>query len=151
MYPNKENSLSRILAIDFGLKRIGLALTDPLLTFAYPFETINNDPKVFDKLDVIIKEKEVSEILLGFPGNDRQGKTSIINDLEKFKNRLEQKYKIKIVLWDESYTSVMAKRKVIESVTKKSRRKDKGLLDQNSAAIILQEYLELIREEKRIA
>ncbi len=145
MYPNEQTTPTRILSIDFGLKRIGLALTDPLLTFAYPYDTIINDKKVFEKLNLIIKEKEVSKILLGYPENSTQGKTSIIKDVETFKHRLEKLFKMEVVLWDESYTSVIAKQRVFESVSKKSKRKDKGLLDQNAAAVILQEFIESLK------
>ena len=60
-------NLKRILAIDYGKKRIGLALTDPLLTFAYPFETIQNNKSVLVQLKKIIEEKNIIKIILGYP------------------------------------------------------------------------------------
>ena len=58
------------------------------------------------------------------------------------KQEIETKFKIEVILWDEEFSSAIAKQKVIESVTKKSKRKNKDLLDKQSAAIILQEYLD---------
>jgi putative Holliday junction resolvase len=132
----------RILGIDYGLKRIGLALTDPLETFAYPLKTIPNDKNLLNELALLIKEKNVVKIILGIPSEDNNKNSLIITRVQNFKEHLSKKFSIEIILWDEGYTSVIAKQRVIESVTKKSKRQDKGLLDSNSAAIILQEYLE---------
>jgi putative Holliday junction resolvase len=133
---------NRILAIDFGLKRIGLALSDPLLTFSYPFKTILNDNSLWQNLKSIIEEKNVKKIILGYPLRNNGEKTDVTDRVLDFKNKLENKFSLEIVLWDESFTSEMAKQAVIQSVTKKSKRRDKGLIDRNSASIILQEYLD---------
>jgi putative holliday junction resolvase len=132
----------RILGIDFGLKRIGLALTDPLLTFSYPYTTILNDNSLWDNLKSIIAEKKVSKIILGFPPKNNRSDEDITKYVLEFKNKLSTKFGLEVILWDESYTSEMAKQIIVKSVVKKSKRKDKGLIDQNSAAIILQEYLD---------
>ncbi|MEJ2617291.1 MAG: Holliday junction resolvase RuvX [Ignavibacteriaceae bacterium] len=132
----------RILGIDFGLKRIGLALTDPLLTFSYPYTTISNDNSLWNNLKSIIEEKNVNKIILGFPKKSNRADKDITKNVLEFKDKLSLKFNLEIILWDESYTSELAKQIVIKSVSKKSKRRDKGLLDQNSAAIILQEYLD---------
>ncbi len=131
----------RILGIDYGLKRTGLALSDPLRIFAYPFKTLINDKNFWKELKKVIDDKNVTKIILGFPTNEGGSKSHITDQVSKFAKDLEKKFKTEIILWDERYTSVMAREKILESVTKKSKRRDKGLLDQNSAAIILQEYL----------
>ncbi len=131
----------RILAIDYGLKRIGLALGDPLNIFAYPFKTLTNDKNFWEKLGKIIVEKKVVKILLGYPYNENGRKSDLTGTIEKFAEELKKKFNKEIILWDERYTSAIAQEKILESVPKKSKRRDKGLLDQNSAAIILQEYL----------
>jgi len=138
----EEEQYKRILGIDYGIKRIGLALSDPLETFAYPLKTIPNDRNLFNELAILLKEKNVKKIILGIPSEDSNKKSDIINKVQSFKEQLNKKFSIDIILWDEGYTSVIAKERVIESVTKKSKRRDKGLLDSNSAAIILQEYLD---------
>ena len=135
------NEWSRILGIDFGLKRIGLALSDPLRIFAYPFKTLSNDKNFWNELTIIIQDKNIEKVVLGYPLNEDGNKSEVTSDVEKFSGKLGRKFGIQIILWDERYTSVIAQEKILESVTKKSRRRNKGLLDQNSAAIILQEYL----------
>jgi putative Holliday junction resolvase len=141
MPDNNINEPARILGIDYGLKRTGLALSDPLKIFAYPFKTLINDKNFWNELKKVIEEKNIEKIILGFPLNEGGSKSHITDQVKKFAKELGSKFKREIILWDERYTSVMAREKIIESVTKKSKRRDKGLLDQNSAAIILQEYL----------
>ena len=139
--------VNRILGIDFGLKRIGLALTDPLLTFSYPYKTLPNDSYIWDNLKAVIEDKNVKKIILGYPKKYNNPEKDITEKVLDFKKKLSLKFNLKIILWDESYTSEMAKQIVIKSVPKKSKRRDKGLLDQNSAAILLQEYLDGKRED----
>jgi len=132
---------TRILSVDFGLKRIGLALSDPLKIFAYPFKTINNDQRFFDELVRIFKDQGVAKVILGIPGADNKSTNELKGKILILKHKIE-KLDIEVILWDESFTSVIAGERISESVKKKSRRKDKGLLDRQSAAIILQEYLD---------
>lgn len=139
---------SRILGIDFGLKRIGLALTDPLLTFSYPYTTVLNDNSLWDLIKSVIEEKNVKKIILGYPQKNNQPQKDITKNVIEFKKKLELKFNLEVILWDESYTSEMAKQIIIKSVAKKSKRRDKGLIDQNSAAIILQEYLDEMEKMK---
>jgi putative Holliday junction resolvase len=131
----------RILGVDYGLKRIGLALTDPLLTFSYPYKTLANDNSFWKNLDKIIVDKSINKIILGYPLREDRTKSHVTDNVLKFKEELNRRYKLEVILRDESYTSLIAKERVIKSVLKKNKRKDKGLIDQNSAAIILQEYL----------
>ena len=132
---------ARFLAIDFGLKRIGLALSDPLSLFAYPFKTLLKDQNFWNELEKVIREKNVIKIILGYPFKPDGSKSDIAHAIDKFSNELKRKFTGEIIFWDEHYTSAIAQAKVMESVTKKSKRRDKGLLDQNSAAVILQEYI----------
>ena len=132
----------RIMGIDYGEKRIGIALSDPLLTFAYAFTTIQNDSNFLKNLSRIIEEKKVKKIILGLPSVRFKSSKALSQKVLKLKFEIESKYKMEVVLWDEEYSSAIAKEKVIESVTKKSKRKQKDLLDQHSAAVILQEYLD---------
>ncbi|HSD64736.1 MAG TPA: Holliday junction resolvase RuvX [Ignavibacteriaceae bacterium] len=135
------NESARFLAIDYGLKRIGLALSDPLNLFAYPFKTILQDQHLWNELEKIIQEKNVNKIILGYPYKSGGGRSGIAIAIEKFAKDLTKRFAIEIIFWDEHYTSAIAQAKILESVTKKSKRRDKGLLDMNSAAIILQEYI----------
>lgn len=130
------------MAIDYGEKRVGLALCDPLRIFAYPFKTILNDSNFRTNLLNIIKESNVSLIILGYPLKENGAKTDITETVEKFKTELESLSGLVVKLRDERYTSAIAKERVIESVTSKKKRRDKGLLDKNAASIILQDYLD---------
>lgn len=140
------NDESRIMSIDYGSKRIGIALSDPLKTFAYSFTTINNDDKKFLELDKIIREKFIIKIILGIPNEQKASKNSVVEEVKKFKSELENKFNLTVMLWDETYTSVIAKQQIIQSVKGKRKRRDKSLLDMNSAAIILQEYLDSLNK-----
>jgi putative pre-16S rRNA nuclease len=144
----ENDSLKRIMAIDFGEKRIGLALTDPLFTFAYPFKTLPNDSNFFNKLGKIINEQNILKIILGYPLKESGASSLITQEVLKFKKKLENIFKLEVVLKDERYTSSIAKDIINKTVTKKSKRRDKGLLDKSSAAIILQDYLDENRNLK---
>lgn len=137
-----EDKFTRIMSIDFGLKRIGIALSDPLKKFASPFLTIPNDEKLFTNLKKIIEEKSVEKIILGLPDDSSNSSKSIYNDVIEFKSQLEEKFNIQVILWNETHTSKIAERRIIESVKSKKKRQDKGLIDMQSAAIILSEYLD---------
>jgi putative holliday junction resolvase len=136
---------SRIMALDFGMKRIGIALSDSLKMFAYTLVTIPNDEKTFKQLASIIREKNIIEIVLGIPNENRVSKTSVVENIKKFKEQLEKTFLLKVILWDETFTSSIAQQRIIESVNKKQKRRNKDLLDMHSAAIILQEYLDSIK------
>jgi putative Holliday junction resolvase len=145
---NNENIVEeRILAIDFGVKRIGLALTDPLKMFAYPFKTINNDNKTINELLSIIKEYKVQKIIIGYPLREDGRKSELMNSIEKFVQILKSRIHIDILFQDERYSSVIAYSKVLESTVKKSKRRDKGLIDKNAASIILQDYLDTYKSK----
>ena len=132
----------RIMGIDYGEKRIGIALSDPLLTFAYPFTTLQNDHDLLTNLSKIIIEKKIKKIILGLPSERFASSNRLADKVKKLKNEIETNNKIEVVLWDEEYSSAIAKEKIVESVSKKSKRKSKELLDQHSAALILQEFLD---------
>lgn len=130
------------MGIDFGEKRIGIALSDPLSIFAYPFTTLQNDFTFMNNLSKIIFEKNIVKVILGLPSLNFKSSAELSKKVQKLKQEIEMNFKIEVVLWDEEFSSVIAKEKLIESVTKKSKRRQKDLLDKQSAAIILQEYLD---------
>jgi len=142
-----DESFKRILAIDFGLKRIGLALSDPLFTFAYPYKTILNDANTFNELKKIIKDQGVIKIILGFPKKENGEPASITGEVLKFKQKLEAEFFIQVLLRDERYTSYIASEIIAKSVAKKSKRREKGLVDRGSAAIMLQDFLDINKKK----
>lgn len=131
----------RLLAIDYGLRRIGLALSDPLGIFAYPFDVIANDETLWLNLNKIILENGVYKIILGLPYRENGEKSHITDNVLKFKTELENKTKLPVTLWDETYSSQKAMANIIEGGVKKKKRRDKTLLDKGAAAVILSEYM----------
>jgi len=137
-----DEKIQRVLAIDYGSKRIGLALSDPLLIFSYSYKTILNDDKLWHNLDQVIKEKEVVKIILGMPYQENGNLSSNAPMILKFKEALSKRYSLDIIEWDESQTSERAKEIIIQTVPGKKKRRDKGLIDRSSASVMLQEYLD---------
>ena len=139
---NPESDETRIMGIDYGEKRIGISLSDPTKTFAYTFSAFNNDKSFINRLIKLVQERNVVKIILGLPSSDFKSSKLLAEKVKKLKIKLESKLKIEVIFWDEEYSSVIAKGKILESVSKKSKRKDKGIIDCYSAAVILQEYLD---------
>lgn len=136
-----ENNYKRIAAIDYGEKRIGIALTDPLKTFAYPYKTLINNYLVWKELQKIISEMEIDKIILGYPLKESGEESKITVYVKKFNEELKKIFNGEIILFDERYSSSIAEDRIIESVNKKSKRREKGLIDRNAAAVILESYL----------
>ena len=136
----------RILGIDYGDARVGIAVSDPLRLTAQGIKTLPN--KVFDKmlesLDEIYNEYKPEKIVLGFPKN-MDGSVGFRGDITlEFKKTLEEKYpKSEIILYDERLSTVMADRFLSATNTHGSGRKK--VIDTVSAAVILQNYLDSIR------
>lgn len=134
--------MARILAIDYGTRRVGFAVTDPLQIIATPLTTVETKLALEFILDYLKKE-QVELILIGYP-TDLQGRpTHATPHVDGFIRALEKKQiQIPILKQDESYTSKHAMQSLVESGIKKKQRRDKKLLDQVSAALILQDYLQ---------
>lgn len=134
--------MGRIMAIDYGTKRVGFAVTDPLKIIATPLTTIDT-PQSLDFIVTYTGTEQVELLLIGYP-TDLHGKpTDATHHVEGFIKAIRKKLPdMPIKTWDESYTSKMAMQSLVASGVKKKQRRDKKLLDQVSAAIILQEYLQ---------
>ncbi len=135
--------MPRILAIDLGTKRTGLAVTDPLKMLANPLETIETST-LLDYLKSYCEREEVDTLVLGYPtrlnGQDNEMTPKVITMKDRLSKAFPDK---KIELVDERFTSKMAMQSMITMGSKKKDRKEKaGNLDKVSAAIILQSYLE---------
>ena len=134
-------SEQRILAIDYGEKRIGLAVTDPLNMFAYPLTTLNNDSKFWSNFLKIVTEYNVAQIVLGFPLKENGEVSSSTVAVNKFLEELKKRVTLPVELVDERYSSDIAKQRIIASVSSKQKRRDKSLVDKNAAAVILEDYM----------
>lgn len=135
--------MPRVLAIDLGTKRTGLAVTDPLKITANPLETVETS-KLLDYLKDYCAKEEVEALVLGLPTRLNGQDNEMTPRVMKLKEELEKTFpEKKIALIDERFTSKMAMQTMIAMGSKKKDRKEKaGNLDKVSAAIILQSYLE---------
>lgn len=134
--------MARILAIDLGTKRTGLAVTDPLKILANPLETIETG-QLMNYLNSYCAKEEVEAIVLGLPTRLNGQDNEMTPRVMKLKQELEKAFPNKtIALEDERFTSKMAMQSMIAMGSKKKDRIEKaGNLDKVSAAIILQSYL----------
>ncbi|MCC6816253.1 MAG: Holliday junction resolvase RuvX [Saprospiraceae bacterium] len=133
--------MGRILAIDYGLKRCGIAVTDPLQIIAYPMDTIDSN-KLLKFIQEYCRYEEVERILLGHPKHRDGNDTYLVEFVEKFCKELKDKLpNIEIELVDEHKTSVQASQLILQSGISKKKRQDKLLIDRVSATLILQKYL----------
>ena len=130
------------MAIDFGVKRIGIAVTDPMKMIASGLQTVATH-QIFDFLEDYFLKESVSEIVVGYPRKLNNQPSESVKYINPFVKKLERMYpEKKIVLMDERFTSKIAFQSMIEAGLKKKKRQDKELVDQISAALILQGYLE---------
>lgn len=131
----------RIMAIDYGAKRVGIAVTDPLNIFAVPLVTLNNDSKLLQKIKEIITDKSVVKIVLGYPLKESGEKSSSTELVEEFLEKLKKAVNLEVVLVDERYSSEIAKERILASVPSRKKRRDKKAVDMRAAAVILEDYL----------
>jgi len=133
--------MSRIIAIDFGMKRIGLATTDPLQIIATPLTTVLNKD-CLDFLSNYCSKEQVELFVVGQPFRANGEPSDVEKDILKFIEELRKLFpRIPVARQDEQFTSQKAKMSLIESGVKKMKRREKGLLDSTAATLILQDYL----------
>jgi putative holliday junction resolvase len=132
----------RVLAIDHGTKRMGIAVSDPSGTIALPLEFIPAEPfKAFlERLKALIQEKEVEQILIGMPRNMDGSYGPAAAKVQEFIAVLKETIAIPIRTWDERLTSTQANRMLLQTDMRRQERKQK--VDQAAAAILLQSFLD---------
>ncbi len=137
----------RILAIDHGVKRIGIALSDELKMIAQPLEFVPAEP--FDdlvaRLTDLVQEKEVEMILVGMPRNMNGTYGPAAIKVEEFVVALKSALPVPIKIWDERLTSAQANRILIAGNVRRDKRKQK--VDKMAAAILLQSYLDSLQTQ----
>lgn len=134
--------MGRILAIDFGLKRTGLAVTDPLKIIASGLTTVPS-AEALDFLKKYCSEEEVECFVVGLPLYPDGNPAQIAAQADAFAARLQKLFPEKPVFrQDERYTSNEAKRIILQSGVKKQKRRDKSLVDKIAAALILEQYMQ---------
>ncbi len=130
------------MGIDYGQKRTGIAVSDPLQIFPRPLDTVDT-PKLMDYIKKYCTEEEVEAFVIGLPTHKDGNDTLLTPIIRTFAENIQKIFpEAKVVLQDEQFTSVEAKRAIMASGAKKKERQDKALVDRISAVIILQEYME---------
>ena len=131
----------RILSIDYGGKRTGLAVTDPLRIIATALDTVATT-EIFDYLQAYCSREPVSNIVVGEPMNTDGTPTHSSEMVAVFVEKIRVLFpEIEIDTYDERFTSVIAKKRMLSMGLKKKDRREKGLIDKISAVIILEDYL----------
>ena len=134
--------MDRILGIDYGRKRVGVAVSDPLGIFASPLDTVPA-AKIIDYLKKYAETESVTRFVVGYPVNMDNKPSEAAADVEVFLKNLSRHFpSVPVSLEDERFTSVLAHRAMIEGGMKAKDRRDKSSVDKISAAIILQSHLD---------
>ena len=139
--------LSRIVAVDYGTKRVGVALADPLRLFAQPYGTFSQDEAVA-RLRTLHAEEGLAVVVVGWPLTEAGEEGAATQRVQQYINRLRKVLPgVALVKWDERYTSELAKERLKEAGGRQKRRADKGRVDVAAAGIILEEYLDYLKDD----
>jgi len=139
--------LPRIVAVDYGTKRVGVALADPLRLFAQPYGTFSQDEAV-DRLRTLHAEEGLAVVVVGWPLTEAGEEGAATQRVQQYINRLRKALPgVALVKWDERYTSELAKERLKEVGGRQKRRADKGRVDAAAAGIILEEYLDYLKDD----
>ena len=134
--------MDRMIGIDYGRARVGVAMSDPLGVFASPLETVAS-AKIIDYLQKMTTSEKVVRFVVGYPVNLNGSPAEAAADVDVFLKQLAKHFpSIPVSLEDERFTSVLAHRAMIDGGMKKSDRRKKESVDKISAAIILQSYID---------
>lgn len=133
--------MARILSIDYGKKRTGLAVTDPLQIIAGGLATVATS-ELFDYLQAYISREQVEMIVIGEPRQPNGEPSENLARIQQFVNRWRKAVpQVPIQFYDERFTSVLAHQAMLDGGLKKKARQNKGLVDEISATIILEDYM----------
>ena len=134
--------MDRIIGIDYGRKRVGVAVSDPLGIFATALETVPS-AKIVEYLKNYTSKEKVARFVVGYPMNLNNKPSEAAKDVDVFLKVLAKQFpEIPVTLEDERFTSQIAMKAMIAGGVKKSDRREKGSVDKVSAAIILQTFLD---------
>lgn len=141
------------MGLDFGSKTVGVAVTDPLMLTAQGLEIIRREQenklrRTLARIEELVKEYEVSEIVLGYPKNMNNTIGERCQKTESFKEQLERRTGLPVVLWDERLTTVSADSIMSEVGIAKDKRK--AYVDQIAATLILQGYLDYKKRKEDV-
>ncbi len=132
----------RLLAVDYGSVRVGLAMSDPFRIIAQGAGTLMNDGNLLPSLAQLVVENDIREIVVGMPYAPDGGKGSKAKEVDTFIIALSALVSVRVEPWDESFTSLNAKRVFIKGGMKRKQRQQKGRVDEMAARLLLQDYLD---------
>ena len=140
-------SNTRYLSLDYGERRVGVAVSDESKKYSFSRDFLINDSGFMGNLLSLIKAENIERVIIGYPLNLKSEKTDVTEKVENFKGELEKLLAknspgVKVEFYDERFTSNLARENMLSSGLKKSKRRDKGIIDSISAQIILQDYLD---------
>ncbi|WP_165020960.1 Holliday junction resolvase RuvX [Dysgonomonas sp. ZJ279] len=142
--------MGRLLAIDYGTKRTGIAVSDTLKIIANGLTTVRTHT-LFDFLKSYMEKEDVECIVVGLPKQMNNEYSENMNHIRPFVKKLQSIYPdIRIEYYDERFTSALAQKAMIDGGLKKKDRQNKALVDEISAAIILQDYMESLRLQNKV-
>ena len=139
---NDSQYPGRILAIDYGSKRVGLAISDPMQIVSQGIGIVDKSSALIEKILAIIGREQVAAILVGMPFSENGTKGPKAIEVDEFIQRLSRQVTIPLETWDESLTSVEARRVHLMAGMKKKKRREKGRVDVMAARLLLQDYLD---------
>ena len=144
----------RIIGLDYGTKTVGVAISDPLMITAQGIEIVrrkeeNKLRKTLARIEELIEEYQAEEIILGYPKNMNDTLGERAKKTEEFKEMLERRTGLPVVLWDERLSTVAAERAMIEAGLRREERKEH--VDKLAAVLILQGYLDFRKSQEREA
>jgi putative holliday junction resolvase len=137
-----NTNAGRVLGLDYGSKRVGVAVSDPFRVLARGVDTLDNGAQLFKRLEEIIRENEIDLIVVGMPYAADGGKGKKASEVDEFIARLKQVTEIRIDTWDESYSSVNAQQAFIDGGMRRKQRRQKARVDEMAARLILQDFLD---------
>jgi putative holliday junction resolvase len=133
----------KILGIDYGSKRIGIAISDEGMTMAFPKVVLLNDKNLFDNLEGLIKTEEISQIVLGESKDFKMKDNPIMEKIRGFKKELEEKFDLEVIFHPEFMSSHQAAKMSPAFLEASTWQRANKMLDASAATIILQSYLDM--------
>ena len=142
----------RILGLDYGSRTVGVAVSDPLLLTAQGLETITREReshlrRTYARIEELIREYQVERIVLGYATNMNDTEGERVQKTKEFRDALERRTGLDVVLWDERLSTVASERTLIEGGVRRENRKK--YVDKLAAVWILQGYLDSLRADRR--
>jgi putative Holliday junction resolvase len=134
--------MERLMGLDYGTKRIGIAVSDPLGIIAQGKGVIENTPAAITAIGLKAKELSISTVVVGMPYNLKGEESRAAQAVREFGERLEQEIGLHVEYWDERFTSATAHQTLLDMGVKKKKRQEKSQIDSMAAALVLQGYLD---------